>query len=432
MLRDTLGERSEHTGHPLAATQDEGQALADAEFDRRARRFVVLEGTAEGNPAMRVGSQCPVSGMGSRVRQHLLRYRGVPPLRPGSRIPDRLRGRVRLLGRLMMPDTGLERIRTSAYLATYLAEVVAVDDPESLSRVEVRLLNFDGVTGQDARIWARVAAPFAGDGYGAFMIPDVGDEVLVSLRQRRLPLPGGRRLRCGTATQPPPETLGGSGRPGGSMDDGGQGGHADRHRRGEPGQPTIEMTTPGGVSCTMTDRGGGKTEVVAGGATVTIDPAGVKIVTPAKVEIEASQVKVTAASVTVDAAMLEVLRRRSVRHAHRHHGGRHQLHAGGGQRMVSAPGIYLTGLLGSSRPDRARASSSGPTRSSSRPSSTSSRRRTSWRPGKKPRPGQGLQQRAEALPAGAADLQRGGSGEFLQHSHANDASTRIASTAWVW
>jgi len=56
ILKDALGERSEHLGHLAAASDDEAQALADAAFDRRARRFVRLEGTAEGNPALRVGS----------------------------------------------------------------------------------------------------------------------------------------------------------------------------------------------------------------------------------------------------------------------------------------------------------------------------------------------------------------------------------------
>src|SRR5690242_9757006 len=61
----------------------------------------------------------------------------------------------------------------------YLGLVVSVEDPESLARVQVRLPSFDGIADQDAALWARVALPFAGDGRGAFMLPDVGDEVLV-------------------------------------------------------------------------------------------------------------------------------------------------------------------------------------------------------------------------------------------------------------
>ena len=63
---------------------------------------------------------------------------------------------------------------------SYLATVVAVNDPEGLGRVQVRLISFDGPDQQNAPLWARVAVPFAGPGRGAFLIPDVDDEVLVS------------------------------------------------------------------------------------------------------------------------------------------------------------------------------------------------------------------------------------------------------------
>jgi hypothetical protein len=64
---------------------------------------------------------------------------------------------------------------------TYLAEVISVQDPDSMARVQVRLLNFDGIGEQDGPIWARVAVPFAGADRGAFFIPDVGDEVATAL-----------------------------------------------------------------------------------------------------------------------------------------------------------------------------------------------------------------------------------------------------------
>ncbi|HYJ88320.1 MAG TPA: phage baseplate assembly protein V, partial [Pyrinomonadaceae bacterium] len=71
-------------------------------------------------------------------------------------------------------------IPAEALYSTCLAEVVSVQDPDSLSRVQVRLFSFDGIEDQDAPIWARVAVPVAGKDRGTFMLPDVGDEVLVS------------------------------------------------------------------------------------------------------------------------------------------------------------------------------------------------------------------------------------------------------------
>src|SRR5262245_53713099 len=64
--------------------------------------------------------------------------------------------------------------------ASYLATVIAVDDSEKLGRVQVRLFAFDGPSGQDGPLWARVAVPFAGGKRGSFMLPDVGDEVIVT------------------------------------------------------------------------------------------------------------------------------------------------------------------------------------------------------------------------------------------------------------
>ncbi len=47
-----------------------------------------------------------------------------------------------------------------------LAEVVSLDDPEQLARVQIRLLDADGIDGHDGPVWARVTTPFAGDNRG--------------------------------------------------------------------------------------------------------------------------------------------------------------------------------------------------------------------------------------------------------------------------
>ncbi|HEU0014732.1 MAG TPA: phage baseplate assembly protein V, partial [Longimicrobium sp.] len=153
--------------------------------------------------------------------------------------------------------------------AAYLAEVVSVQDPDSQGRVQVRLHGWDGVADQDAPIWARVAVPFAGADRGAFLIPDVGDEVLVCFvnADPRLPVVVGGMWNGSAA---PPESLSGD--------------RVDRWtftgKAGtriaiveEGGTPVIEMTTPGGVSATLKDEGSGKLELVAAGCTVTLDGA---------------------------------------------------------------------------------------------------------------------------------------------------------------
>jgi phage protein D len=66
VLRQALGERSEHLGEIPATTDEEARAIAAAAFDQRARRFVCVEGTAEGNPALRVGTHVTLQGLGRR------------------------------------------------------------------------------------------------------------------------------------------------------------------------------------------------------------------------------------------------------------------------------------------------------------------------------------------------------------------------------
>lgn len=66
LLEAAFAPRTEHVGHPTVRTEAEARALADAAFDQRARRFVVLEGTAEGNPRVRVGTRLRIRGASRR------------------------------------------------------------------------------------------------------------------------------------------------------------------------------------------------------------------------------------------------------------------------------------------------------------------------------------------------------------------------------
>ena len=63
VLRDVLDERAEHVGHVAVATRDEAQAVAEAAYDVRARRFVTVEGTAEGNAQLRVGAHVTLTDL---------------------------------------------------------------------------------------------------------------------------------------------------------------------------------------------------------------------------------------------------------------------------------------------------------------------------------------------------------------------------------
>jgi uncharacterized protein involved in type VI secretion and phage assembly len=186
---------------------------------------------------------------------------------------------------------------------TYLGRVTSVNDPEGISRVQVRLVSTPEPTGDaDATLWARVSVPFAGGGRGAFLLPDVGDEVAVVFvnGDPRQPLVVGGLWN---GANRPPEKLGGAGD------------RVDRYtltgRHGSriaiveetEGQATVSLSTPGGVSVTLVQTSAGKLTLEAAGNTVTLDTKGVTIETPLTVKVSASRVEVGAAQVQVNAAM---------------------------------------------------------------------------------------------------------------------------------
>jgi phage baseplate assembly protein gpV len=162
----------------------------------------------------------------------------------------------------------------------------------------VRLLSFDGVADQDAPAWARVAVPFAGPDRGAFLLPDVGDEVVVVFvnGDARHPLVIGSLWN---GTQKPKETLGGD-----RVDRWTFVGKAGtRIAIVEAPDPTIALSTPGGVTATFTDAGGGKIEFIAAGTTITIDSSGVSVQSASKIAMQGTQMTVDAGTVTVNAGM---------------------------------------------------------------------------------------------------------------------------------
>jgi uncharacterized protein involved in type VI secretion and phage assembly len=189
----------------------------------------------------------------------------------------------------------------TAFYGAQLAKVVSVSDPDSLSRVQVRLYGFDGVSDQDGPIWARVAVPFAGGSRGAFFIPDVGDEVLVVFvnGDPRFPMVVGGLWN---GSDSPPEQIGGD-----RVDRWtfvGKAGTRIAIEEQSQGQAKISLTTPNQAqSITIQETAGGKIELSAAGNTITLDTSGVTITTGAKVSVQASQVDVSAGMVKVDAAM---------------------------------------------------------------------------------------------------------------------------------
>jgi len=196
----------------------------------------------------------------------------------------------------------LKHLVPTLHGGSYLARVVAVNDPQGIGRVKICLFSFDGSDEQDAEIWARVAVPFAGDSRGAFLIPDIDDEVLVSFvnGDPRQPIVIGG-LWSGSADVP--ETLGGDGDSVDRWTITGKAGTRIAIVEEQPSDATIRFTTPGGTSGELTDAGGGKIEFRMGGTTVTYDNQGVTVNTGMNVTVQATQVEISASMVTVNAGM---------------------------------------------------------------------------------------------------------------------------------
>ena len=193
----------------------------------------------------------------------------------------------------------LEIALPGLFTGGYLAEVINLDDPENLSRVQLRVMNFDGVDSHDGPIWARVACAFAGNDRGAFLLPDVGDEVIVVFvnGDPRFPVVIGG-LWNGSST--PPETIsGGRNRK-----------KVIRSKNGvkltmddQDGQEQFIAETPGGQKITLKDGPGAVWIEDSNGNSVKLETAGITVTASAKVTVNASTVEIAAGMVTVNAGL---------------------------------------------------------------------------------------------------------------------------------
>jgi uncharacterized protein involved in type VI secretion and phage assembly len=176
--------------------------------------------------------------------------------------------------------------------------VLNVDHPEGLYAVQIQLHQISQTDDQDGVIWARVTAPFAGDGFGAVMLPDVGQEVIVGFiaGDQNYPIVLGAVYTGQVRPNDEPVDAGAVKR--WSM----TGSNGTHFIIDESTRSALTMETSGGVKIEVNDAG---TKVVAsnGSSSVTIDPAGVSIETGATVKVQASTVDVTASMVSVSAGI---------------------------------------------------------------------------------------------------------------------------------
>jgi len=188
--------------------------------------------------------------------------------------------------------------------AQHLGQVTSVEGVGDTGRIEVRLHDYDGVATQDATFSARLCVPMSGAERGAFLCPDVGQEVLVSFINgdpRQAVVLGA--LWNGKAK--PPETLGGNGK---AVDRwtlvGRKGTRIAIEEEGEAGALIRLSTRSGGqdvATCVIDRESGGFIEMSAGGTTVRIDQSGFSVETSGEFKVQATSGNITASSVDISA-----------------------------------------------------------------------------------------------------------------------------------
>lgn len=187
-------------------------------------------------------------------------------------------------------------IATPAWWMTgaQLAVVKSVQDPQSMGRVQIQLYGAD--PDGAALVWARVSTPFAGDNYGAFLIPNVGDEVMVLFvgGDARYPVVVGS-LWNGSHSLP--DAIGGD-----QVDRWSFTGRAGTHiaiKEESSGQEKVEIETPAGVKATVSDENGGEIVLKVSTHTITIGTSGIALETSGEFSVEASSISLSAGTVTV-------------------------------------------------------------------------------------------------------------------------------------
>src|SRR5688572_17188083 len=85
-----------------------------------------------------------------------------------------------------MPNTPRSRSTDQRYYGVAEGLVTDVDDPQKLGRVKLKFPWFDPDMESE---WCRVGQFYAGNAYGAFFIPESGDEVLVAFIHGDMRLP---------------------------------------------------------------------------------------------------------------------------------------------------------------------------------------------------------------------------------------------------
>jgi len=200
---------------------------------------------------------------------------------------------------MTLTDPLADALERKRLYGVYPAQVSDIKDPKGQGRVRVKLPWAPDADG-GFEVWARLAVPMAGNNRGSWLVPDVGDEVLVAFEagDPRRPYVIGSLWN---GSDSPPESMDGAGNNYKKV---------IRSRNGvmitlddTDGQETLTIETPGGQSVTLKDGAGSIELADSNGNTVKLESAGITLQASAKVSITAGTIEMKAGMVKVDAGM---------------------------------------------------------------------------------------------------------------------------------
>lgn len=182
-----------------------------------------------------------------------------------------------------------------------LGRVESVEDPDGLARVEVRFPLHAADVENASLAWAPVATAFAGSDYGAFLLPGIGDVVVLSFvsGDMRQPIVMGS---IWTGEERPIERVGGSNTDRWVIT--GRAGTRIAIVEEEGGQPMVEVKTPGGPKMTISDEGGGEITLKTGGSTLKMSPSSVSLKS-ASITLDGAEVTIKGGPLTVESPIAD-------------------------------------------------------------------------------------------------------------------------------
>ncbi len=193
-----------------------------------------------------------------------------------------------------MNPAGLFPAAAQWLTGTHIAKVTKVDEAPAPGQVQVQLFGPD--PDGEAKIWARVAVPYAGHDFGAFLIPDVGMEVLVVFPagDPAHPVVIGTLWNGSTSV---PETIGGDRVDRWTLT--GRNGTRIAIIEESEGRETVEISTPAGAVATLTDQEGGRIDIEVGKHSITMGSSGIAIETEGEFKVKAASIAMQAPTVDV-------------------------------------------------------------------------------------------------------------------------------------